>query len=140
MALEKGFEISVTETLVVEHCYKCGIPFGMPASFKNQLLRHRDEQSFYCPNGHGQVYAGETPEAKAKRLEQEKAEVERKLAQSQNDVQIFRNEVFRQKDLKEKLKVRHSRYRNRVKNGVCPHCNRTFKDLQRHFKCKHPKA
>ena len=31
-----------------------------------------------------------------------------------------------------------TRVKNRVSRGVCPNCNRTFKDLARHMASKHP--
>jgi len=35
-------------------------------------------------------------------------------------------------------KAAKTRIKNRIGNGVCPCCNRTFKDLASHMKCKHP--
>lgn len=36
-------------------------------------------------------------------------------------------------------KAAKTRIKNRVKNGVCPCCNRTFQNLMRHMKSQHPK-
>ncbi len=36
-------------------CYKCGVTFQMTTAVYNR--RYRDGKSFYCPNGHGQVYS-----------------------------------------------------------------------------------
>lgn len=37
-----------------EHCYKCGILFGLPLDY--QIQRVGDGRRFWCPNGHGQAY------------------------------------------------------------------------------------
>lgn len=39
----------------IETCLKCGMLFGVPAAFQRQ--RKDDRATFYCPNGHGQIYA-----------------------------------------------------------------------------------
>ncbi len=41
--------------LETESCYKCGIVFAMPADFVRK--RRDDNQTFYCPSGHGQIYS-----------------------------------------------------------------------------------
>lgn len=37
----------------------------------------------------------------------------------------------------ERFKKSFKRMETRVAAGVCPHCNRTFKQLAAHMKCKH---
>ena len=49
------------------------------------------------------------------------------------------NEDIRHKDRKlSASKGQMTKLKNRVKNGVCPCCNRTFVNLLRHMKSKHP--
>jgi hypothetical protein len=62
-------------TLVQETCCACGIAFWMESKFQQRL--REEKRSFYCPNGHGQHYLGEADAAKARRLLQEKTELER---------------------------------------------------------------
>lgn len=93
-------------------CYKCGTPFA----FNSQYHHENHEQSFYCPNGHGQMFR-DTFQTKLAREERRRREVEAE-----------RDQAIRQL----------SRLKRRVKNGVCPVCKRTFIQLKRHMSCKHP--
>ena len=83
---------------------------------------------FYCPAGHRQYYAGKTEEEKLRR----------KLAQTQSDLKAEQGRVAILKEQRDKVKRSHMRMRERVKNGVCPCCTRSFDNLARHMKTKHP--
>lgn len=106
--------------LKTQTCGECGIVFAAPAAFWEDRHRHHNK-NFYCPNGHARVFLGETEAEKYKRLyEAEKAEKERKdrqLAAAQRQAK---------------------KIKNRIANGVCPCCHRTFSNLQRHMGTKHP--
>lgn len=102
----------------VIECYKCGVMFGMTAEMDSN--RHKDKKSFYCPNGHGQVYCQSTEEKLRKRLEREQGRVQ-ELEQQKHRVQ-----------------AQYKRIRKRIKNGVCPCCNRSFQNLANHMKSQHP--
>jgi hypothetical protein len=118
----RGAVVEVTEQLFVEECCNCGIPFAMTEQFKEE--RVRDKRLFYCPNGHSQSYRGESFDAEVRRLRRErdeKADAAKRLERQRN---------LAQKKLKE--------IEGRVANGVCPHCNRSFVQLARHMKSKHP--
>jgi len=57
-----------------ETCYKCGVVFQMTTKVYKQRLE--DGEVFFCPNGHGQIYARrknseERLKAKVSRLEVE---------------------------------------------------------------------
>lgn len=41
----------LTQEFVAETCFNCGVAFGMTKEFC--AGRHRDQKTFYCPNGHG---------------------------------------------------------------------------------------
>lgn len=53
----------------------CGVPFWISEAYGER--RRSDKKTFYCPNGHSLVYSGETDKAKAIRLANEKAILER---------------------------------------------------------------
>lgn len=104
---------------ITEECCNCGMPFAMTKDFQRRRLN--DHQSFYCPAGHSQRYTGKTEEQKLKdKLE---AEAGRAMALESQLNQTSRN---------------YQRIRARVKNGVCPCCNRTFQNLLQHMKTEHP--
>jgi hypothetical protein len=122
-------EFVTLETLV---CGECGVTFAMPKKLRDE--RVKDRQAFYCPNGHPRVFR-----------EDRVARLERELDQERTARQ--RAEELRRAALKEadhhaiewrKSKTRLSNLRERVKNGVCPCCKRSFVQLARHIATKHP--
>ncbi len=113
-----------TATLETETCCNCGILFAMPAEIRQRRLREGGD--FYCPNGHGQHYTKTTEQQLREQLMREKSQREQAQAEA-NDL--------RDKNLKMNGKL--SRVYKRVKNGVCPCCNRHFVNLENHMKTKH---
>lgn len=108
-------------------CYKCGINFGMPDSFHRSCKKKGPGKTFYCPNGHGQVYRS----SEADKLREQLERAQGRLSQA-NSRAVRAEEDSRRKQRK------YARIRDRVKNGVCPCCNRTFQNLQHHMKSQHP--
>jgi hypothetical protein len=105
--------------LVHIQCYKCGVVFGVPDEL-NQ--RHKQKgDSFYCPNGHGQERA-----------------LKDQLARARGRLSTTRERLEFVEHSRNSYRGHFNRIKRRVGNGVCPCCNRTFKDLARHMKSKHP--
>lgn len=125
----RGSIIPDTINFVLEECCNCGIPFLMPAYLRDMLLTKRGE-AFYCPKGHSQYYSGKSAEAK---LKEQVEDLKKQHAKEYNDMQ---NKML--DAISEKLKV--EKQLMRVHKGVCPCCNRTFTNLSRHMKTKHPEA
>jgi hypothetical protein len=129
--------VSMSE-FVPETCFKCGVVFGMPRVLYNTC--RRDRQGFYCPNGHGQAYAiSEADELRAKLQKQEqataaaKADAERERRwrlESREEARTLERRLAAQRGVATRMK-------NRVANGVCPCCNRSFTNLRRHMEAKH---
>ena len=111
---------------VTEECCSCGIPFAMTKDFQKRRLD--DRKNFYCPSGHEQHYVGKTEAQKLR----EKLEIEQRRAANERAKSA---ELRRQRD---QLGKSYGMMRERVKNGVCPCCNRTFQNLLNHMKTKHP--
>jgi hypothetical protein len=121
-----------------ETCYRCGVVFGMPRALHNTC--RRDKQTFYCPNGHGQAYTtSEADELRARLQKQEQAtSIARAEAERERRWRLEAAEERRH--LERRLAATRgatTRLKNRVANGVCPCCNRTFVNLQRHMATKH---
>ncbi len=120
--------LMMVTTYKVIDCFKCGALFALPEQVNDELVR--SGRDFWCPNGHSQHYTESTVTLLKKereksariqaRLDQERAE----LAASERRASAARGQV--------------TRIRNRIANGVCPCCNRTFVDLASHMKTKHP--
>lgn len=116
-------------------CCACGTPFMMSDNLHD--ARREDHRTFHCPNGHPQHFPGKT---EADRLRAE-LEAERKKTERERQ----RREWAEQREQAEKrshaaTKGAVTKIRKRVANGVCPCCNRTFKNLARHMQTKHPNA
>lgn len=112
--------------MVLEECCNCGVPFALSRYLKAERLN--DHRNFYCPNGHPQHYTGKT-DAEREREARERAE--RMLASREEDLRIERISHAA-------TKGQLTKTRKRVANGVCPCCHRTFQQLARHMKAKHP--
>jgi hypothetical protein len=110
----------------------CGIQHAVPKSSRDEQLRKfndgKNPPSIYCPLGHQHSPAGVTDSEKLKRrLQQERAEHD----QTKSYLRDAENSRRAQKAAKTRLK-------NRIANGVCPCCHRTFANLLRHMGEKHP--
>ena len=118
-------EISTTVKLVTEECCACGIVFAMPQQV-NERLRTKGG-TFYCPNGHSQVYTEPDIEVLRKKL----------LAEQQRSQHFETQLNGALDDLATKRKELRS-VKKRVNAGLCPHCRRHFVNVERHIHTKHP--
>ena len=121
--------INYTETLTVVTC-TCGINFAIPDALHTQMLEHRgpNGKSCYCPLGHSWHFIGKT-EAQ---LERERRE------QTERRLKATRDLLAAEERSHSATKGQLTKTKKRVANGVCPHCNRTFTNVQRHMRSKHP--
>ena len=114
-------------TIVLDHieCGDCGVHFGLTRQHHKAV--RASGKSFYCPKGHRICYS-DTEVARLKRkLEYEEAcrsRAEGRAAHEERRAAAYKGHLTRTK--------------NRIKNGVCPCCNRQFKNLQRHMASQHP--
>lgn len=113
-------------------CCQCGIEFAAPSSFVTD--KRQKGGDFYCPSGHRQHYTTPENEQLKKQLEEEKQRVaqekQRREWAEKNAQTARRAEAI----ARGKLRAQSER----VKNGVCPCCNRTFQNLMQHMTTKHP--
>lgn len=106
-------------------CGKCGVMWAMPTRFIE--ARRKDGKSFYCPNGDPRVYRTTTEDLLKQQLERERQVREAAEARAGSA----------EKNLAQVARA-HRKMRERVMNGVCPCCNRSFGNLREHMKTKHP--
>lgn len=110
----------------VETCCNCHMQFAMPAEY--QKARRNDRKTFHCPAGHPQHYTGLSEEQKLRdELERQRQQTDAAKARAATA------EADRQRATKA-----HNKMRQRVANGVCPCCNRTFQNLLNHMRSEHP--
>lgn len=99
-------------------CCNCGVVFGITDNLYTKRLS--DGKNFYCSNGHSQAFqnSGEDMMRRERdRAIQEKARLEEELAKASKEME---------------------RVTKRTMHGICPCCNRTFSNVARHMKTKHP--
>lgn len=132
MTMYEGQTLTTEETLIIHQCCSCQCFFAISSRLDERARATGIE--FYCPSGHSQVYRkSENTKLKedVQRLEREKMNLSNIVEQKNHAITQLGYSVRAQKAAKTKIM-------NRVKNGVCPCCNRTFTNLQGHFKSKHP--
>jgi hypothetical protein len=122
----------VVTRIVHETCGSCGIHFGLEESHRKALLRSGDR--FYCPNGH-YVHYCETTE---QRLRRELEEKSRRCSELACEVTKERAIKYQERTQKKRFATMLHNHRVRARHGVCPCCQRTFRQLARHMENKHP--
>lgn len=108
-------------------CGQCGIEFDVPQHFYRECRERGEKKTWYCPNGHPRVYGESDSDRLQRRLDraiQEQARLDQELREAEERA--------------EKAERREARLKKRIHAGVCPCCSRTFTNLARHMKTKHP--
>lgn len=109
----------------VIQCAACNMAWGLSTDFIAR--RRNDHKTFYCPNGHSNVYNGKS---EAEKLREQLARTDANLAQERARAADARRE-------RDQIAKAHRKMRQRVMNGVCPCCNRSFDNLRRHMATEH---
>ena len=113
-------------------CAECGVSVWLPAN----MLRQRREKggTFFCPNGHSLAYT----ETEVKKLRAELELKQKQLDSRQKSLEWERQRTKTAEKSRDAYKGKVTEIKNRVGNGVCPCCRRSFQNLRRHMSCKHP--
>lgn len=118
-----GTNLSITLDPV--DCPACHCWFGVDAA---QIMRLRaSKERFYCPAGHPMSYT-----------ESETDKLKRHLKFAERDADNARIQAANERRQKIAAKSALTKTKNRIARGVCPCCNRTFVNLQRHVLGQHP--
>ena len=100
--------------------------FAVPKVWQD---RQRDtHRNWYCPNGHEQHYPSNT---ELERTQKELARLKRRAEYLEAD----RDTLERSRSA---VRGHLTRVRQRESPGVCPCCKRTFQNVARHMKTRHP--
>lgn len=110
----------------------CGLVFAVPKHVRQKWLE--SGKGFHCPMGHPLVYT-----------ESDVQKLQKQLERANRDKEWHQRNAASEREAREKTqrqlratKGAKTRLTNRIKNGVCPCCNRTFMNLQRHMTTQHP--
>ena len=129
--MARGSTLSV-ETITefyIETCFSCGCEFAMTMDFYKNRQRMKD--TFYCPAGHSQHYTGKSDI-------QLRREAEARERAALDQLQAAEAETKRVKRELKQTQAEQNRQAQRSRGGVCPCCDRSFVQLARHMKTKHP--
>lgn len=126
---KEGIQYSTLLQMETIICYKCAIPFAVPSNYKRHLQSSQDD--FFCPNGHEQRYTKSTEQILREKIKDQEETFQRRLNWANQDNEMLKKE-------RTVLKGKITRIKNRISNGMCPCCNRTFQNLVSHMKTKHP--
>lgn len=115
------------------NCTECGAHIALTANHERSL--RESHQTFYCPNGHPQYFPGKT-DAEKLRDALHSADIEKsRLAKAAREAELLANDAALRQAVAER---ETARLKKRTRAGICPCCNRTFIQLARHMKSKHP--
>lgn len=124
------YVFTVSGELVTKTCPVCGVIYAMPPEF-DTWVRKAPFRNFYCPVGHRLHYPGKSDERKLREAEEALARERARHDQTAASLKAQRGATTRVKNERDRIKTR-------VAHGVCPCCNRTFKQLSAHMQRKHP--
>lgn len=140
-AADSGYVYEGTIDLSVKECPTCHITYAIPLRLDEAARQYNRAEwpnntlSWYCPNGHPLSYIGRNEEQRLrdrlKREQEERARVSAERDQAAASAKAQRGAATRARNERDHSKQRHAA-------GVCPCCNRSFKQLRQHMAEKHP--
>ena len=115
----------------------CGCCGGVYAILERvRLQKEREGKSWTCPYcATGWGYQGNGTNAELKR---QLKQAERDLQSQKKRTEWAKEEARHAESRRRGEKAAKTRIQNRIANGVCPCCQRSFKNLHRHMQNKHP--
>lgn len=127
-----SFTSSITFSIITPGC-GC-VDFAVPDSTYKRW--HNTHCNWHCPTCGASRHFVAQSEAEKARAERDQARIE--LA----TVRTYADELRDQRDQEKRRAISYrghlSRTKKRIAQGVCPCCQRTFAQLSRHMKAKHP--
>lgn len=124
--------LTYSTTLSMLTCGECAIPFAIPVDLHKDMKK--TGRRFWCPNGHGISYG----ESENDRLKARLESAQRGLAYMTTSRDAALDQAQTAELRRRAAKGQLTKIRNRVGNGVCPCCNRSFANLARHMAGQHP--
>jgi len=116
-------------------CCVCSQPIALTEPHE-KWLRIDSGREFFCPYGHSQVFRDGEVDRLRKKLEEQTRTATEMAERAQVAERAKKLEEGKRILAERELK----RTKTRVAGGVCPCCNRTFVQLARHMKTKHPEV
>lgn len=117
-------------------CVECKCEMLIPDALY-EAARCNPDIYFYCGFGHPQHYSKTPRERSEDALRRERDRLTQRLAEKDDTIRMERERTAATERQLYAARGRITKIKNRVGHGVCPCCNRTFADLQRHMNSKH---
>lgn len=116
--------------LELKTCPICGIHYAVDKvvmDYKRAAPSGDKDRGWYCPNGHSLVFQV----SEADRFRQERDRARQQLARAEDEKREAEERA-------RKAEAKVARQHKRAVGGACPCCTRTFSNVQRHMRSKHP--
>jgi hypothetical protein len=138
-SVSEGQRFAGDSSLTVVQCWSCHMTYAIPDSLYRSAKKYPGERSdgwrLFCPLGHEWWYVGESDEDRLRR----QLSIQRDATAHERARRDQAEAAARaQKAAKTRIKNDRDRIKRRVASGVCPCCNRSFKNLKRHMSSQHP--
>lgn len=135
----EGDKFNADTTLHVVSCPTCSITYAIPQSLYRSAQKWTGDRpngwKIVCPLGHEWWYTGQNEEERLREQVRDQREFAGRLAAERDQALA---DARAQKAAKTRIRNSRERERQRTAAGVCPCCNRTFKQLARHMDRQHP--
>ena len=127
-----GTEFLVDVSLTPKLCRECGGVYALAKGYTEQ--RRIKGGGWHCPYCDTNWHYTETDNMRLQRLLKEQEKLTAIEKQRTTDALAEAKHFRKSRDC---MKGQITKIKNRVQQGVCPHCNRYFKNLHRHMQSKH---
>lgn len=115
--------------LEIDSCCVCGIVHAIPKQMRDH--KYQNGGFWYCPNGHHIGWVEANSKKATDELRDEVARLKSKCQMKDEKIESLNRGLSAKKGQITKIK-------NRIANGVCPCCRRSFVNLHKHMKNQHP--
>jgi uncharacterized Zn finger protein (UPF0148 family) len=133
-------QLIVSTELTTLTCPSCGGTYAISSEYKDEARKQGGFKQCwtcpYCKTSRG--YGKSRHEEEKEQLEAEIASLTREKQGAEERGIYYEKEAEHFRKSRDALKGVLAKERKRVANGVCPRCNRSFTNLQRHMATKHP--
>jgi hypothetical protein len=117
------------ERHVANQCGTCAVWHTIPEIMYETYKR--EGGYWHCPNGHSRGFRSGTEKEEQDKLRRERDQLKQNAARLSDEIAAERARA-------EQAEKRLHQVKRRATAGVCPCCTRTFVNVQRHMKSKHP--
>lgn len=131
--MSEAYALELNIVFETINCYKCHAPFAVDRKAKERWRASGD--TFYCPYcGSPQGFA----KTKIAQLEEVLERQKERTQRADDRAKWYEKRMNREEYRARAFRGQVTKIKNRVSNGVCPCCNRTFQNLHEHMKKQHP--